>query len=148
MSVNELNKISKKYDTKLSPSGTKTIRFCGKILQRFEREIEGKFIEQVSNFSYLRYLISSDGKSINIKLQRYNKMNRNIKCHFWKNMTGDTNLRIHNISSKVALCSGREKWNIYKRDAQTLEGAKMRFLRLLLGLKLFDCQKNLTFLTG
>jgi hypothetical protein len=50
-------------------------------------------------------------------------------------MYGDkeTKLRIHIITSKVALCCRRENWIINKRDAQNLEAVQMRFLRPLLG---------------
>jgi hypothetical protein len=37
--VNELNKIAKKYDMKISSSNTKTIGLCGKNIQRIKREI-------------------------------------------------------------------------------------------------------------
>jgi hypothetical protein len=84
MAVNELNRIAKKYDMKLSTSKTKTIGVCGKNIQQDKIEIEGKIIEQVSDFNYLGNLISHKEMDINIKLQRYNKMNGVIKRHFRK----------------------------------------------------------------
>jgi hypothetical protein len=45
-------------------------------------------------------------------------------------MTTDTKLRLHNITSKASLGYGSENWIINKRDAQKLEAAQMRFLRL------------------
>jgi hypothetical protein len=59
MTVNELNKIAKKYDMKISSSKTKTMGLCGKNIQRVKIEIEGKIIEQVSNLNYLGHLISN-----------------------------------------------------------------------------------------
>jgi hypothetical protein len=53
-------------------------------------------------------------------------------------MTTDTKLRLHNITSKASLCHGSENWTINKRDAQKLEAAQMRFLRL----KRPDRQRN------
>jgi hypothetical protein len=58
------------------------------------------------------------------------------------NMVTETQLRIHDITSKAALCYGSENWNINKRDAQKLEAAQMRFLRPLLGLTRQDRQRN------
>jgi hypothetical protein len=72
-----------------------------------------------------------------------NKMNGIIKRHFRKQMTTDTKLRLHNITSKTSLCYGSETWTINKRDAQKLEAAQMRFLRPLLGLTRLDSQRNL-----
>jgi hypothetical protein len=141
-SPNELNKIVKKYYMEISTTKTKTIGLCGKNIQRVKIEIEGKIIEQVTSFSYLGNLISNEEKDINIKLQRYNKMNGIIKRHFGKNMTVDTKLRIHNIASKAALCYGSEVWIINRRDTQKLEAAQMRFLRPLLGLTRLDRQRN------
>jgi hypothetical protein len=117
IAVNELNKIVKKYDMKMTTTKTKTLGKCGKNIQRAKIEIEGKIIEQVSSFNCLGNLISNEEKDINIKLQRYNKMNGIIKRHFGKHMTIDTKLRIHNITSKAALCYGSEAWIINKRDA-------------------------------
>jgi hypothetical protein len=61
----------------------KTIRVCGKNIQGVKIEIEGKIIEQVSNFNYVGSLVSNGEKDINAKLQRYNKMNVIIKRHFF-----------------------------------------------------------------
>jgi hypothetical protein len=47
MTVNELNKIAKKYDTKISTSKTKPIGVCGKSIRTVKIKIEGKIIEQV-----------------------------------------------------------------------------------------------------
>jgi hypothetical protein len=77
---------------KISTSKTKAIGLCGKNIQRVKIEIEGKIIEQVSNFNYLGSLISNEEKDVNAKLQRYNKMNGIIKRHFGKQMTTDTKL--------------------------------------------------------
>jgi hypothetical protein len=54
---------------KLSTSKTKTIGVCGKNIQQVKIEIEGKIIEQVSDFNYLGNLISHEEMDINIKLQ-------------------------------------------------------------------------------
>jgi hypothetical protein len=55
-------------------------------------------------------------------------MNEIIKHHFGKHATSDTKLQLHNIISKGSLCYGSKNWIIYKRDAQKLEAAQMRFL--------------------
>jgi hypothetical protein len=46
MAVNELNKIIKKYDMKISPSKTEARGFRAINLRRVKLEIEGKIIEQ------------------------------------------------------------------------------------------------------
>jgi hypothetical protein len=56
-------------------------------------------------------------------------------------MTTDTKLRLHNISSKAALFYGSKIW----QNAQNVKAAQMRFLRLLLGLTILDCQNNTNF---
>jgi hypothetical protein len=118
------------------------LEVCGKKIQRVKIEIEGKIIEQVSNFNHLGSLMSNEEKDINAKLHRYNKMNGIIKQHFRKQMTTDIKLRLYNITSKASLCYGSENWIINKRDTQKLEAAQMRFLRPLLGLTRLDCQRN------
>jgi hypothetical protein len=53
IAVNELNKIGKKYDMKISTSKTKSVGLCGKYIQRVKIVIDDKIIEQVSSFIYL-----------------------------------------------------------------------------------------------
>jgi hypothetical protein len=81
--------------------------------------------------SVRQVFISNINININAKLQRYNKINGIIKRHFGKQMTTDTTLRLHNITSKASLCYGSENWTINNRDAQNLEAAQMRLLRPL-----------------
>jgi hypothetical protein len=147
MAVNELNKIAEKYDMKISTSKTKPIGVCSKNLQRVNIEIEGKATEQVSNFNYLRNLISYEEKYIKAKLQSYNKMNGIIKQCFGKYMATDTQIQLHDITSKASLCRGSENWITIKRDAQKLEAAQMRFLRPLLGLTDWTARETLTSVT-
>jgi hypothetical protein len=66
MTVIELNKIVKKYDTKIYPSKIKPVGFYGKNIKRVKLNIEGKIIEPVSNFNYLGYLISNADSNISI----------------------------------------------------------------------------------
>jgi hypothetical protein len=59
----------------------------------------------------------NEEKNINIKVERYIKMKGIIKRHFGKHVATDTELRLHNITSKASLCYGSENWIINKRDA-------------------------------
>jgi hypothetical protein len=43
----------------------------GKNIKRVNIKIEGKIIEQVSNFNILGYLASNDDNDVTIQLQRY-----------------------------------------------------------------------------
>jgi hypothetical protein len=69
-------------------------------------------------------------------------MNGIIKRNFGKQMTTNTKLRLHNITSKASLWYGSENWIINKRNSQKLEAAQMRFLKPLLGLTRLDRQRN------
>jgi hypothetical protein len=70
MAINELKKTAKKYDMKISTSKTKAIGVCSKNIQRVKIEIEGKIIEQVTNFNYLGNFISNEGKDINANITK------------------------------------------------------------------------------
>jgi hypothetical protein len=45
IAANELNKTGKKYDMKISTIKIKTIRLCGKNIQRAKTETKGKIIQ-------------------------------------------------------------------------------------------------------
>jgi len=49
-------------------------------------------------------------------LQTYNKISGAIRRHFGKQMIKETKLRIHNITPKAVLKSGREAWVLKKRE--------------------------------
>ena len=94
------------------------------------------------DFKYLGYRISEYKSDLEDKLQTYNKINGGIRRHFGKQMNKETKLRIHNITAKAALKFGSEAWVLKKREEQCLEAAKMKFLRLLLGITKWDKEKN------
>jgi hypothetical protein len=85
-------------------------------------------------------MFSDHLKDIDIKLQTYNKLNGIIKRNFGKQMTTETKLKLHNITSKPALKYGSETWVM--NNTQRLEAAQMRFLRPPLGYKRLDRQRN------
>jgi hypothetical protein len=69
-------------------------------------------------------------------------MNGVIRGHFGKQMTVETKLRLHNITSKSAPSYGSEMWILNRRDTGKLEAAPMRFLRPLSGFTRLDHQRN------
>jgi hypothetical protein len=58
------------------------------------------------------------------------------------NVTVDTKLWAHKITSKAALSYRSEVWTINDRNVQKLETAILRFLRPFLGLTRSECQRN------
>jgi hypothetical protein len=70
-------------------------------------------------------------------------MNGIIRGCFGKNMTTETKLLVHNITSEVSLCYDSENWTINKRDGQKLEAVQVRFTRQLLGLKRLYCREEM-----
>jgi hypothetical protein len=69
-------------------------------------------------------------------------MNRIIRRHFGKQKSKETQLRLHNITTKSALRYGSENWILKQRNKQRLEAAQMKFLRSLLGLTRLDKKRN------
>jgi hypothetical protein len=57
-------------------------------------------------------------------------------------MSKETQLRLHNITSKSALRYGSENWIPKQRNRQRIEAAQMKFLRPLLGLTRLDKNGN------
>jgi hypothetical protein len=87
--------------------------------------INNKIIEQVSDFRYLGNTISYYNKDSQLEsnTQIYNRMNGIIRRHFGKQMSKETLLRLHNITSKSALRYGSEIWILKQRNRQRLEAA-------------------------
>ena len=82
-----------------------------------------QYYKQVTDFKYLGYRILEYGSDLEDKLQTYNKINGAIRRHFGKQMNKETKLRMHNITSKVALKFGSKAWVLKKREEQRLEAA-------------------------
>jgi hypothetical protein len=106
---------------------------CGNEIRRLKIMIDGKIIEQATEFNYLGSNISEYKKDMEHKLQICNRINGRIKRNFDKKMSNQTKLRIHNITAITALKYVSETWVFNKRDKQRLEAAQMTFLRPLLG---------------
>jgi len=87
---------------------------------------------------HLGYRISEHKSDLEDKLQTYNKIDGAIRRHFGKQTNKGTQLRIHKITAKAALKFGSETWVLKKREEQTLEAARMKFWRHLLGITKLD----------
>jgi tRNA splicing endonuclease len=105
--------------------------------------IEGKIIEQVTEFNYMQNKISDYKKDMQYKSQTYNTINGIIKKkkHF-VNKYLIKKLRIHNITVKAALRYGSERRVLNERDKQRLEAAQGNFVRILLVHTKSDCQRR------
>jgi hypothetical protein len=68
--------------------------------------IDGKIIEQVTEFKYPGNRISEFHKDTEYKLQNYNRMSGKRKRNFGKQTTTETKLRIDKIKSKAELRYG------------------------------------------
>jgi hypothetical protein len=124
-----LNRITRKCKMNISSTKTKSMEMCGNHIQRVKTVVNDSPIEQVSDFKYLRHLISVYKSYLEGKLQtfEYNKINGVIRRHFGKQMTEETKLRLHNITGKAALKFGNEAWVLKKSDEQRLEAAQINF---------------------
>ena len=69
--AHHLNLIARKYKMTISSTKTKSMAMWGNHIQRVKIVINGKIIEQVTNFKYLGYHISEYGSDLEDKLQTY-----------------------------------------------------------------------------
>jgi hypothetical protein len=87
-----------------------------KIHPRVKTVINNNSLEKVSYFQYLGYLTFDYKNYLEDKLQTYNKLNDSIRRHFGKQMTKETELRIHIITVRVVLKFCNVVWVLKKRD--------------------------------
>jgi hypothetical protein len=90
-------------------------------------ELDEKIIEQVSEYKYPGNIIFFGNKDIEFKVQTCNKVNGIIRQTFGKQMSRESQPRLHNITSKAALTRGSENW-ILRQRKQRLEAAQMKFV--------------------
>jgi hypothetical protein len=71
------------YNFKISTPKTKLMGLCGNKIRRLKIMIEGKIIENITEFKYLGNKISEYKKDVEFKLQTYNGINGVIKEKYW-----------------------------------------------------------------
>jgi hypothetical protein len=85
------------------------MEFKGKNIERAKIVIDNKIIEQVTSFNYLGNQISTlTVADMDQKLHKYNFINGIIRRQFGKQMLRDTQIKLHNITSKQVLKFGSE----------------------------------------
>jgi hypothetical protein len=92
---------------------------CGNHARGVKSVINGTPAEHISDFKYLEYLTSDYKSESEEMLQIYSKLHGII----WRHMTKETELRIHNITVKVALKFCSEAWVLRKGREQSLEAS-------------------------
>jgi hypothetical protein len=125
MAAHRLGNIAKEY-LRISASKIKSMGKCGNEIRRLKIMIDGKIIDQVTEFNYVGSKISEYKKDMEYKLQTYNRINGVIKRNFGKKMSNQTKLIIHNITAKTTLKYGSETWVLNRRDKQRLGVAQHR----------------------
>lgn len=111
---------------------------CGNHTQGVKTVMNGNPTEHMSVFKYVGYLALNYKSESNEKLQIYSKLHGNIR----RQMTEETELRIHNIAVRVALKFCSEAWVLRKRHEQNLEASPMKFLRHWLEIIKLDWERN------
>ena len=111
---------------------------CGNHIQGVKTVTNGNSTEHISHFKYLGCLTSDYKSESEEKLQIYSKLHGII----WRQMTKETELRIHNITAKVALKFCSEAWMLRKGHEQSLKASQMKFLRHPLGKIKLDWERN------
>jgi len=121
-------------------SSTKFISMtvCGNHIQGVNTFINGNPTEHISDIKYLGYLTSDCKSESDEKLQIYSKLHGIM----WRQMTKEIELRIHNITAKVALKFYSEAWLLRKGHEQNLEASPMKFLIHPLGIFKLDWERK------
>ena len=71
-------------------SKIEALAICGENLKKIKIELEGRVIEQVTEFTYLGNMICECKPDTEIKMHKYNKLNRMIKRHPGKQISEHT----------------------------------------------------------
>jgi hypothetical protein len=91
---------AKECNLKISTSKTKSVGMCGYEIRSLKIMIEGKITEQVTELNYLGDKISEYKKDMEYKFQECNRISGIMRRNFGKQMSNETEQRIHNIQRK------------------------------------------------
>jgi hypothetical protein len=112
--------------------------------------VEGSLVQQVSDFTYLGVIISSDGTIDRELSARIGKASGafNQLVNIWKNRNIQTNtkIRIYKAAVLAILLYGSEVWNITKKQQQRIEVFHQRCLRGILRIKWYHRTRNVDVL--
>lgn len=112
--------------------------------------VEGSQVQQVSDFTYLGVIISSDGTIDRELSARIRKASGafNQLSNIWKNRNIQTNtkIRIYKAAVLTILLYGSEVWNTTKKQHHRLEVFHQRCLRRILRIKWYHRTRNVDVL--
>ena len=96
--------------------------------------VNGKALEEVSDFKYLGSYIASTSRDINIRKGLAWKALQSLDA-FWKsNMSRKIKTKIFRTAVEPVLLYGAETWTLKKADTRALDGTYTRMLRRVFGI--------------
>ena len=105
--------------------------------------IEGKVLEQISNFNYLGCDISFDvDKDIQNKVNRFQHICGTINRTLKNKTRRETKLKFYKTMAVPVLLYGSESWITKQRDKSNIQSAELRFLRRVKGCTRKDRKTN------
>jgi hypothetical protein len=114
--------MSKDYNLKMSTDKTKIMAFKRKHLVRSKIEIDGKILEQVKQFNYLRRELNLEGEpDFDKKMNRFQILSGTIRKHL-KELRRDTQMKFYKVVARPTRVTT-------KRHMTLLETAEMRFCK-------------------
>ena len=112
--------------------------------------VEGSSVQQVSDFTYLGVIISSDGtidRELSARIQKASGAFNQLS-NIWKNRNIQTNtkIRIYKAAVLTILLYGSEVWNTTKKQHHRLEVFHQRCLRRILRIRWYHRTRNVDVL--
>ena len=146
--VNKIASVGKEYNLLMNTAKTKTMALGG---ERFQLEIDGEQIEQVSKFSYLGSIITDDSEckhDIKHRLALGSAAMAKLKS-LWSShsLTLNTKVRLCKALVWPTVAYASEGWTLHKDDEKRLNAFEMKMLRRMLRISWQEHRTNESILT-
>ena len=136
--MNRLNDTAKKYDMKINVPKTKVMVLSKKADKFANILVDGKRVEQVSNFKYLGSIISEDGRcenEIRCRIAMAKEAFNSRKELLAKRRDKTLKKRLIKVLVWPVVLYGCETWTLLKSEIDRLQALEMWLWRKLEGIR-------------
>ena len=135
--TSDLQLHARKMGLKVSEKKTKTMRICTK--KKDKITLDGKPLEDVTQFCYLGSTLTTDGdtmKEIKIRIGKASGAFTNLR-NIWKSkqISFNAKLRLYKSNVRSILLYGAESWMMNKQTEQKVRAFEGRCLRRILNIR-------------